>query len=144
MQKAVLGTEESQEGEKRKMYINGLGAWSAEQIDAFRNNGRRTVTSDSFTEQMRKASESRKTVEEKTTEPDKEETASADSKNACCEQCRLNSQILTRIMAQNLYGQSGLGSLNPFSGLTGLSSNSTKAMASYQSMMNMLGRNLFT
>lgn len=132
------------------MYINGLGAWSAEQIEAFRNSGRKTVTSDSFTEQMKKASGSRRTAEkktmaeEKTAEPDTEDTASADGKNACCEQCRLNSQILTRIMAQSLYGQSGLGSLNPFSGLTGLSSNSTKAMAAYQSMMNMLGKNLFT
>lgn len=126
------------------MYINGLGAWSAEQIEAFRNSGRKTVTSDSFTEQMKKASGSRRTAEEKTAEPDTEDTASADGKNACCEQCRLNSQILTRIMAQGLYGQNGLWGLNPFGSLAGGSSNSTKAMAAYQSMMKMLGKNLLT
>lgn len=117
------------------MYIHHLGNQNLERLNRYKNTN--TVNTNAaaaggvnFAGQLQKASASQK----RTGEADTDSSSSVNDANTCCEQCKLNSELITRMMTQSLYMQSGLSSL---AGLSTLGSSARAALA-YQSMAGML------
>ena len=120
------------------MYIHHLGNQNVERLNRYGNtdtvkaSGATTGGVD-FAAQLQKAAANQNRTEEAGTD-----TLSAADTNACCEQCKLNTQLIARMMTQNLYMQTGLGGLGTLAGLSTYNSSARAALA-YQSMSGMLG-----
>ena len=118
------------------MYINELGTRNIGNAFSYGNSSRRTSALGSFANELQKVLENRNTAGK----ADSDSAQSDGHENSCCKQCDLNSQLLSRMMVQNLFMRSGMGGL----GLTGFSSLGTSALtaSAYGSMMNLFGSSL--
>lgn len=115
------------------MYVNDLGMRNLGKVNSYRGSARSRssangiVDAGSFVKQLQKALEGRDATAES------KEVSDTNSKKSCCEQCDLNSRLITQMMTKSLYMQSGLGGL----GLLGYSSAGTGNLAAYRSMMGL-------
>lgn len=118
------------------MYVNDLGMRNLDKVNSRRVNSYGRSRSSGSASAGGEAGFA-KQLEAAAGRTQEAEGASAES---CCEQCRENGRLITRLMTQSLYMQSGLGG----TGLLGYPSVGTGNLAAYRSMMNLLGGQLYS
>lgn len=122
------------------MYINGLGTRNVENLQTYVDSGRKTSNVNTFEDRMQKAVESWKAITK--TGDGSEASDSVNSGEACCKQCYINGQLLSRMMTRSLFTQSSLSGL----GLAGLSSYGIggSALSAYSNPMGTFGSSIFS
>lgn len=91
----------------------------------------------SFSKHIQKATaqntlRQQKEISENENQQDTSSRSVAENGNACCENCRLTSQLALQLMSRNLYLQNGMG-------YSSLGTGSFGSLSSWQNMLNALG-----